>query len=436
MADVDMELDISHPTGLDGHVDDDLIDYDDDDIEISGATWKTQGVLPEMEQDFLDEDEQMQMHGEPENSNPSTQTMPDKSLSGADDEILDEQQVIPDSDTVMSAAQIIELSTNGQDVIVASSHAEVHDIAKTPQAEGESDEVNERVAPSDQQNADENDEIDYEDDDGVENAPEPTLAGQELSEQANKGELGQNETNEPSVVNGDDRPASESGDGLVQSDLTEHDPAPDETAEDKDEHEITWEDNGAEAEDSAIDKNPNTVHTLSDQQDYEHPSQEAGESGQGGTSPDHHQESTEWDEEAHNGGGGDTEGASGAGDLTQHEDGQYENPQSDAYDDYADAEHDDHTLVDDKSLDQNDEVQYPAVTIVYKGEEYPLASASSDAFFSDPAVQDFSIQDLLAHFRDVLGEEVTPTEELMFKVDELGLEFSEVRYLLTMVHPE
>ena len=52
------------------------------------------------------------------------------------------------------------------------------------------------------------------------------------------------------------------------------------------------------------------------------------------------------------------------------------------------------------------------------------ASDSSDAFFSDPSVQDFSIQDLLAHFRDVLGEEVTPTEELMFKVDELGLEFA------------
>ncbi len=69
---------------------------------------------------------------------------------------------------------------------------------------------------------------------------------------------------------------------------------------------------------------------------------------------------------------------------------------------------------------------FPAVVVVYKEREYPLASNSPDAFFSDSAVQDFSVKDLLAHFRDVLGEEVSQMEELVIKVDELGLEFSEV----------
>jgi hypothetical protein len=72
-----------------------------------------------------------------------------------------------------------------------------------------------------------------------------------------------------------------------------------------------------------------------------------------------------------------------------------------------------------------DDIAYPSITVQYKGEEFPCFS-SSDGFFTGTSVLRESIERLLAGFRAELAAELAPDEELVFHVDELGLEFAEV----------
>lgn len=423
-----MELDISHIMGLDGHVDDDLIDYDDDDVEISGTTWKTHQVLSDADQNLLENDENMQTNGEQVHSHPSTQTMADKPMSQTEEEIVVDHQETPDNDTFMSASHTVEAPTEEQGTTMSLSRAEVHDVTEILQPQPEVDDPNGNISLSEEQPADDKyeiDEIDYDDDgDDVANAPS---ANQASSHQTNDGELSQTQTNELPVVKETESPVHELDDRLAQAELAEHKDAPVESAKDEHDEEITWEDNGDELEISAIDQNPNTiVHTLSDQvnsKDQHHGMEDSGQPGGSVLNPN--QESVEWDEERH-----DSDASRGVADESgenfQHENEQLEHPQSEAHDDLGEAQHDRYTDVENNSLNQHDDLHYPAVTVAYKGEEYPLISASADAFFSDLSIQDLTIKDMLAQFRDVLGEEITPTEELVFKIDELGLEFFEV----------
>lgn len=70
------------------------------------------------------------------------------------------------------------------------------------------------------------------------------------------------------------------------------------------------------------------------------------------------------------------------------------------------------------------EVTYPSITVQYKGEEFPCF-ATSDGFFTNTTVLEESIERLLAGFRAELAAELAPDEELVFHIDELGLEFAE-----------
>ncbi|KAG5940717.1 hypothetical protein E4U59_002283 [Claviceps monticola] len=74
-----------------------------------------------------------------------------------------------------------------------------------------------------------------------------------------------------------------------------------------------------------------------------------------------------------------------------------------------------------------DSHQYPAITVQYKGDEFPCFSANSDGFFSHLSLLDESIQTVLESFREELANELLAEDELVFQVDELGLEFSESR---------
>ncbi|KAG6040529.1 hypothetical protein E4U41_000242 [Claviceps citrina] len=69
--------------------------------------------------------------------------------------------------------------------------------------------------------------------------------------------------------------------------------------------------------------------------------------------------------------------------------------------------------------------QFPAITVQYKGDEFPCFSATSDGFFSQLSLLDESIKSVLEGFREELSNELLPEDELVFQVDELGLEFSE-----------
>ncbi|KJZ76011.1 hypothetical protein HIM_04467 [Hirsutella minnesotensis 3608] len=69
--------------------------------------------------------------------------------------------------------------------------------------------------------------------------------------------------------------------------------------------------------------------------------------------------------------------------------------------------------------------EFPAITVQYKGEEYPLFSHSTDGFFSDTAILDKSMKSVLDGLRTELADEIGPQDDLVLQVDKLGLEFSE-----------
>lgn len=68
---------------------------------------------------------------------------------------------------------------------------------------------------------------------------------------------------------------------------------------------------------------------------------------------------------------------------------------------------------------------YPSITIQYKGDEFPCFAAE-DGFFTNLDLVDEPMENLLSGFRSELSEELDANEELIFHVDELGLEFAEV----------
>jgi hypothetical protein len=75
---------------------------------------------------------------------------------------------------------------------------------------------------------------------------------------------------------------------------------------------------------------------------------------------------------------------------------------------------------------EDDEAAWPAVTVSYKGDEYPMFSPSDNlGFFSDTSILGSSMDSLLAAFRAELSEELDPNDELVLQIDELGLEYSE-----------
>lgn len=69
---------------------------------------------------------------------------------------------------------------------------------------------------------------------------------------------------------------------------------------------------------------------------------------------------------------------------------------------------------------------FPSITVQYKGDEFPLLSSTSEGFFSDVSVLGETLESLLAGFRVELANELATDEELVYQVDELGLEYAEV----------
>ncbi|KAK3190763.1 hypothetical protein K4F52_003079 [Lecanicillium sp. MT-2017a] len=69
---------------------------------------------------------------------------------------------------------------------------------------------------------------------------------------------------------------------------------------------------------------------------------------------------------------------------------------------------------------------FPSITVQYQGDEFPFFSYSSDGFFSDESILNECMQSLLRSFRSQLAGDIAAEDELVFQIDELGLEFSEV----------
>ncbi|OAA58790.1 putative protein family UPF0646 [Cordyceps fumosorosea ARSEF 2679] len=82
----------------------------------------------------------------------------------------------------------------------------------------------------------------------------------------------------------------------------------------------------------------------------------------------------------------------------------------------------------------NADSQFPTITVQYQGDEFPFLSSGSEGFFSELSILDDSMQQVFSGFRSQLKNEVTAEDELVFQIDELGLEFTEsnLSHSLTM----
>ncbi|KAK2000617.1 hypothetical protein LX36DRAFT_739474 [Colletotrichum falcatum] len=72
----------------------------------------------------------------------------------------------------------------------------------------------------------------------------------------------------------------------------------------------------------------------------------------------------------------------------------------------------------------------PVITVSYKGIDYPFFYGSTDSegkecFFHDLSLLHCKMEGVLAGFRRELANELGPFDELVFQIDELGLEFAE-----------
>lgn len=79
----------------------------------------------------------------------------------------------------------------------------------------------------------------------------------------------------------------------------------------------------------------------------------------------------------------------------------------------------------EEGTNNTDEHEFPNITVQYKGEEFPLFSITSEGFFTSTSVLNENIGSLLAGFRAELADEIAAEDELIFQVDELGLEYAE-----------
>ncbi|KAM0562622.1 hypothetical protein ACHAPJ_002312 [Fusarium lateritium] len=95
-------------------------------------------------------------------------------------------------------------------------------------------------------------------------------------------------------------------------------------------------------------------------------------------------------------------------------------------DEVAVPEHVDHSAADENLSGKTDD-DFPAITVQYKGDEFPLFSTISNGFFADTSVLDEPLEKLLAGLRSELENEIAEDDDLVLQVDELGLELAEVK---------
>ncbi|KAF4987728.1 hypothetical protein FGRMN_10195 [Fusarium graminum] len=69
--------------------------------------------------------------------------------------------------------------------------------------------------------------------------------------------------------------------------------------------------------------------------------------------------------------------------------------------------------------------EFPTITVQYKGDEFPFFSATINGFFTDISILDEPLERLLAGFRSELENEIADDDDLIFQIDELGLEIAE-----------
>lgn len=89
--------------------------------------------------------------------------------------------------------------------------------------------------------------------------------------------------------------------------------------------------------------------------------------------------------------------------------------------------------VNDVGIPEEDESEtdyysFPDITVQYKGEEFPFFSSHSEGFFSSLSIMDADMKAVLDGFRLELSNELGPQDDLVFRIEDLDLEFTEVSF--------
>ncbi|TFB01475.1 hypothetical protein CCMA1212_006245 [Trichoderma ghanense] len=395
MAEIEMDVDLAPSMKFDEHADDDLIDYDIDTTEDHNDPWPAHHDDP--------------MSNAPEHVNSteehvgieskSTEAEYDGRIQDADAERFQVNLArfrFPD-DTVDEAQQQSKAAVTVYEEEILTIEEEQPKNAPVTETENTAD------------------EIDYEDNDVTVTHESSHEADEEEDHVHDVAAADDVATVEPSTA----QPSMADPSGLSQP--TEQ-PAgdaevPEASAQD-DEDEITWEHEYDEkgAVSGVVEAAAEVAVETAAETAVETVVETAAESTTQEAVPQNHAESQSSDSHEHV-----------YEQRTNAAESDYEDTAKDAS---AEQESVDHEEDDSRSQPEESspggEHEFPAITVHYKGNEYSFFShKKTEGFFSDVSVLDQPMESLLAGFRAELEDEIAAHDELVFQVDELGLEFAE-----------
>ncbi|RKK14797.1 hypothetical protein BFJ68_g958 [Fusarium oxysporum] len=410
MTEIEMDIDMAKPV-LDGKIEDDFIDFDTDMVDSNHDLQKNDDNLESMDRE-MQEDEDAVNH-EAYETNGITGEDVDFDLHDVEDTANSPEHV----DYEVTEAP--ELGTQGP---IQTAQPPDEDV---PENEENVEILDEIIVHGDAVSDDHESthEIDYEFEDNAESEDshqdEKTAAASRATRSEPNGTAGaaeEQDDHEPendatatgqelSDHTGDENNISSHNDQNEPRDPKEEEAEPDEVA--------TGE---AEAEDVKADEyNVENTHA-SDDNDEIHDGEDANS----------HEETTTL--------------ASGQNDETteaveEAEDHDYDVGEhvADAYDEHAttDTDHVDHSATGEDSNGKTDE-GFPAITVQYKGDEFPMFSTTTHGFFANTSVLDEPLEKLIAGLRSELENEIAEDDDLVLQVDELGLELVETTQGETM----
>ncbi|KAL6414826.1 hypothetical protein AUP68_01361 [Ilyonectria robusta] len=408
MAEIDMEVDVARPLEMDVHVDDDFIDFDTD---------------------MVDQPELASLQNEDNQKFAETTTNLDDDTH--DIELIEsleehaEVTAIPEEEDLGGVENIEDdVDQTGHDASHKSEHdyhateAGARSLSQHPEEDDGYVEIPNDADKNRQDAADEIDasdhEIDYE---FEEEAGQHDLHSElDLDVEKNSAppstEAAVEHTTEDGVLQsvGDVATADLEGDDGEHGDYGDHQEQPEQD-------EITYDDDEGDVPEATTFQDDETtpsgsvVAVVAEKLDEESQTKDEGLSEENGAFHDQQAEKKT---------------------TPQHE--AAENVDFDEYDVAAEDQGD---LQDGANFEQQDssdsgensaaasDTEFPAITVQYKGDEFPCFSNSSDGFFTETSIIDETMDKVLSGFRNELASEIAQEEELVFQVDELGLEFAE-----------
>ncbi|EWZ34998.1 hypothetical protein FOZG_12768 [Fusarium oxysporum Fo47] len=414
MTEIEMDIDMAKPV-LDGKIEDDFIDFDTDMVDSNHDLQKNDDNLESMDRE-MQEDEDAVNH-EAYETNGITGEDVDFDLHDVEDTANSPEHV----DYEVTEAP--ELGTQGP---IQTAQPPDEDV---PENEENVEILDEIIVHGDAVSDDHESthEIDYEFEDNAESEDshqdEKTAAASRATRSEPNGTAGaaeEQDDHEPendatatgqelSDHTGDENNISSHNDQNEPRDPKEEEAEPDEVA--------TGE---AEAEDVKADEyNVENTHA-SDDNDEIHDGEDANSHEETTTlASGQNDETTEAVEEA----------------VEEAEDHDYDVGEhvADAYDEHAttDTDHVDHSATGEDSNGKTDE-GFPAITVQYKGDEFPMFSTTTHGFFANTSVLDEPLEKLIAGLRSELENEIAEDDDLVLQVDELGLELVETTQGETM----